>query len=94
MDQDKIQIRKCPNKCFLFQMNTFVSRHQSIFTAGEAAAVAGIRENIDASIIWSRANYDVVNDWLRLQYDDNGTNAITSSFLIILSVLVTIYNNY
>lgn len=83
---------RIPNNSFVFQINTFAGRYEYIFTAGEIAAIAGIRENIDASVIWSQANYNIVNDWLSVQYNENGTNAITSSFLIIISLFVTIYN--
>ncbi|XP_072939565.1 aminopeptidase N-like [Epargyreus clarus] len=83
--------RRLSSRVHSTKIDTFFNRHQSIFTAGELASIAAIRENIAASITWTNDHYDVVNTWLR---DTHGSNAniITSSFIIILSVLVTLFN--
>ncbi|XP_041970230.1 aminopeptidase N-like [Aricia agestis] len=73
------------------KIDTFVSTHQSIFTAGEAAAVAAIRENIDASVAWSDSNLETVEDWLKVNYG-SGANIVTSSLLVIISVVVAFIN--
>ncbi|CAH1647281.1 unnamed protein product [Spodoptera littoralis] len=41
------------------------SRHQAIFTAGELASIAGIRENIAASITWNNEYAAIVEDWFQ-----------------------------
>ncbi|CAH0725368.1 unnamed protein product, partial [Brenthis ino] len=53
------------------KIDWLVSNHTAIFSAGERAAIAGIRENIVASIAWSEKNYNQVNSWLNDNYGDN-----------------------
>ncbi|CAH2070902.1 unnamed protein product, partial [Iphiclides podalirius] len=72
------------------KIDTFFNRHQSIFTAGELAAIAAIRENIAASIAWSEQNYNTVNSWL-IENFRSGANALTCSLLVFISIFVSIY---
>nr|WAK99412.1 aminopeptidase N 2 [Spodoptera frugiperda] len=46
------------------------TRHQAIFTAGELASIAGIRDNIAASITWNNEYAQVVDDWFQDNYGD------------------------
>ncbi|KAH9643209.1 hypothetical protein HF086_012871 [Spodoptera exigua] len=85
------------------------SRHQSILTAGELASIAGIRENIAASITWNTDNAAIVEDWLQDNYgnggdddigsgeepddEDNGSPALLSGFVILISFVVTVFNH-
>lgn len=73
------------------------NRHGSIFSAGEIAAIAGIRENVRGSIAWNENNYNLVNSWLDdyFEGDDDGGNSahgLASSFIIIISIFATIVN--
>ncbi|XP_073943307.1 aminopeptidase N-like [Choristoneura fumiferana] len=74
------------------KIDELVSRHQAILTAGEVASIAAIRENIAASITWSDQNFALVDSWLRLNFRSNA-NALTSSFLVMFSAIVVIFNN-
>ncbi|XP_013142058.1 PREDICTED: aminopeptidase N-like [Papilio polytes] len=70
---------------------TFITRHQSIFTAGELASIGAIQENIAASIAWSQQNYATVSSWLNENFRSNA-NTITSSLLILISIFIALYN--
>ncbi|XP_073942543.1 aminopeptidase N-like [Choristoneura fumiferana] len=74
------------------KIDELVSRHQAILTAGEVASIAAIRENIAASITWSDQNFALVDSWLRINFRSNA-NALTSSFLVMFSAIVVIFNN-
>lgn len=54
----------------LFQIDELHTRHQAIFTAGELASIAGIRDNIAASITWNNEYAQVVDDWFQDNYGD------------------------
>ncbi|KAI5638669.1 peptidase family m1 domain-containing protein [Phthorimaea operculella] len=72
------------------KMDQFEARHGAIFSAGEMAAVAAIRENIGASITWTNENLATVAAWLQENYGDSepdSANAVTSSLVVFLSVL-------
>ncbi|CAK1546283.1 unnamed protein product [Leptosia nina] len=73
------------------KINTFVSRYQNIFSASELAAVGSIRENLASSIAWSQNNYQTVRNWFDAYYRSSAI-AVTSSFIIFISFLVTIIN--
>nr|ASU92546.1 aminopeptidase N [Achaea janata] len=77
------------------KVDELYSRHQAIFTAGELASIAAIRENIAASITWSNENAATVEDWLRQNYGDgdgDGAAAMTASLVLLISALVAIFN--
>ncbi|CAG4917258.1 unnamed protein product [Colias eurytheme] len=84
--------RRLSTKAHSDKMDTFVARHQAIFTAGELASVAAIRENIAASITWANNNYDSVNSWFNVNYGSNSV-ALTSGFIILISLFITIFNH-
>ncbi|KPJ03370.1 Aminopeptidase N [Papilio xuthus] len=73
------------------KIETFISRHQSIFTAGELAAIGAIQENIAASIAWSEQNYATVSSWLNDNFRSSA-NVVTSSLLILISIFIAVYN--
>ncbi|CAK1599088.1 unnamed protein product [Parnassius mnemosyne] len=73
------------------KIDTFFDRHQSIFSAGELAGIAAIRENIQASIAWSDQHYDTVYSWLNENFRSSAS-ILSSSLLIIISIFITIYN--
>lgn len=73
-------------------MDEFESRHSSIFTAGEIAAVRAIRTNIDASINWNKNNLAVVDSWLTENYG-NGASGVTASLLLLVSCLLALFNH-
>ncbi|PZC76118.1 hypothetical protein B5X24_HaOG205148 [Helicoverpa armigera] len=75
------------------QVLAFEQRYQNIFTAGELASIAGIKENIAASITWSTQNAPIVEAWLRTNYGESGATALVSGFLVLISIVVTIYNH-
>ncbi|XP_063377434.1 aminopeptidase N-like [Cydia fagiglandana] len=75
----------------LDKINELVSRHEAILTAGEQASIGAIRENVAASISWSTDNYSGVNSWLSLTFRNSAT-AITSSFLVLFSIAVAVFN--
>ncbi|CAH0725367.1 unnamed protein product, partial [Brenthis ino] len=58
------------------KIDWLVGNHTAIFSAGERAAIAGIRENIGASIAWSEKNYNLVNSWLNDNYGDDDGPAV------------------
>ncbi|CAH0407481.1 unnamed protein product [Chilo suppressalis] len=74
------------------KIDDLVSRHTAVFTAGEIAAIAAIRENIAASISWSDQNLEHVESWIINYYTDSAS-AMTASFLILLSMLVALLNH-
>ncbi|XP_045494019.1 aminopeptidase N-like [Colias croceus] len=84
--------RRLSTKAHSDKMDTFVARHRAIFTAGELASVAAIRENIAASITWANNNYDSVNSWFNVNYGSNSV-ALTSGFIILISFFITIFNH-
>ncbi|XP_046963149.1 aminopeptidase N-like [Vanessa cardui] len=83
--------RRLTTRDHLVRISTFASRYQNYFTAGETASVNAIIENISASIAWTQRNYNVVNNWLNVNYGSNA-NVLTSGFLIIISIFITLYN--
>ncbi|XP_050343242.1 aminopeptidase N-like [Nymphalis io] len=83
--------RRLTTRAHSTKIDTFASRYNNIFSAAERASVAAIRENIAASITWTNNNYNMVNNWLNVNYGSNA-NILTSSFLIIISIFVTLYN--
>ncbi|KAJ2952371.1 hypothetical protein O0L34_g4655 [Tuta absoluta] len=71
------------------KINQFEARYTSIFSAGELAAVAAIKENIDASITWTNKNLATVDAWLQANYGESepdSANAVTSTLVVFLSV--------
>lgn len=74
-----------------FQVATFVTRHQAIFTAGELASIAAIQENIAASITWSNENSGIVDEWLRENYGSNASGLIPG-LVVLLSFAVALFN--
>nr|AAD31184.1 aminopeptidase N 2 [Lymantria dispar] len=84
--------RRLTSQAHSDKVDELYSRHESIFTAGELASIAGIRENIAASITWSNENANTVEDWLFENYG-SGVAALTSSLIILISVFVTIFNH-
>ncbi|XP_052740598.1 aminopeptidase N-like [Bicyclus anynana] len=83
--------RRLTTPAHLVKIEAFAAQHDAIFTAGERASINDIRENIGASIVWSTRNFDFVHSWLRTNYGSNA-NIVTSGFLIIISIFVTLYN--
>ncbi|XP_064071371.1 aminopeptidase N-like [Vanessa tameamea] len=83
--------RRLTTREHLTIINTFATRYQQYFSAGERASVQAITENIAASITWTQRNYNMVDDWLNVNYGNNA-NILTSSFLIIISIFITLYN--
>ncbi|XP_038223211.1 aminopeptidase N-like [Zerene cesonia] len=83
--------RRLSTRAHSDKIDTFVARHQAIFSAGELASIAAIRENIAASITWANNNYDSVNSWFNVNYGSNSV-ALTSSFIILISFFITIWN--
>ncbi|KAM3967320.1 aminopeptidase N [Aphomia sociella] len=81
--------RRLTNQEHLERINFFEARYQSVFTAGERASVAAIKENIGASIDWSNNNLASVNMWLNNNYG-NGAIALTSSLVMVLTVILAI----
>ncbi|KAJ0178635.1 hypothetical protein K1T71_005410 [Dendrolimus kikuchii] len=51
------------------KIDELIRRHQNIFTAGEQASIAAIRENIAASITWNENNARVVEACLPVKID-------------------------
>lgn len=74
------------------QVNELISRHEGIFSAGELASIASIRENLEAAITWSNENFATVDEWLRDNYG-NGAVAIQSSLVLLASVIVAMFYN-
>ncbi|CAB3260804.1 unnamed protein product [Arctia plantaginis] len=74
--------RRLTSEDHLTRLTQLVSRHQSVFTAGEWAALAGVQENIAASITWTTENEASVEAWLNENYG-SGAAAITSGRAII-----------
>ncbi|XP_026755770.2 aminopeptidase N-like [Galleria mellonella] len=71
----------------LSKIQTFESRYDHIFSAGERASVAAIKENIGASIAWSEDNLPSVNLWL----DDNyGNSAVIFTSNVVMMLLVVL----
>ncbi|CAH2268500.1 jg396, partial [Pararge aegeria aegeria] len=84
--------RRLTTRAHLKKIETFATQYDSIFTAGERASINDIKENIGASIVWSTSNYEVVHSWLRVNYGSSAS-ILTSGFLIIISIFVTLYNH-
>ncbi|XP_060801844.1 aminopeptidase N [Amyelois transitella] len=73
------------------KIQTFITRHQDIFTAGELASIAAIQENLAASITWSADNFGAVDSWLDQNFGGNGAFAVKSSIIIVASVFLTLF---
>ncbi|CAH0605709.1 unnamed protein product [Chrysodeixis includens] len=84
--------RRLTSQEHLDKIKGFSDRYSNIFSAGELASIAGINENIAASITWSKDNAAVVEDWLRANYGSGGAPMLVSSFVVLISVFVTIFN--
>lgn len=74
------------------KIDELFDRHQSILTAGELASISGIRENIQASITWSKQNAEVVESWLTENYGASSAPTLVSGLIVLISVIVTIFN--
>nr|ACF34999.1 Cry1Ab-RR resistance protein APN2 [Ostrinia furnacalis] len=74
------------------KVDQLFNRHQFIFTAGELASIGAIRENIAASLTWSAEYLDTVESWLVENYTDSAS-IITSSFVIFISIFISIFNH-
>ncbi|KAJ8733116.1 hypothetical protein PYW08_001414 [Mythimna loreyi] len=84
--------RRLTSEAHYKKIDEFFDLHQGIFTAGELASISGIRENIQASITWSKQNADVVESWLTDNYGSSSAPALVSSLIVLISIMVTIFN--
>ncbi|KAG6458903.1 aminopeptidase N [Manduca sexta] len=76
------------------KIDELVRRHESIFSAGERASIAAIRENIAASIAWSNSNAGIVENWLKENYGPpSGAKSLTAGLLVLISLFVAIFNH-
>ncbi|VVD01646.1 unnamed protein product [Leptidea sinapis] len=71
------------------KIEEFERRYNNIFSAGERASVAAIKENIAASITWSENYYNQVNTWLNTNYGSSAST-IGCSLVLLVSVFLTI----
>ncbi|XP_050667558.1 aminopeptidase N-like [Leptidea sinapis] len=71
------------------KIEEFERRYNNIFSAGERASVAAIKENIAASITWSENYYNQVNTWLNTNYGSSAST-IGCSLVLLVSVILTI----
>ncbi|KAG7308130.1 DNA-(apurinic or apyrimidinic site) lyase [Plutella xylostella] len=74
------------------KIDEFSNKYANVFTAGEMASVAAIKENIAASITWNSQNAATVEAWLRKNFGTDGASTVSASITIIISAMVTIYN--
>nr|AAX39864.1 aminopeptidase N2 [Trichoplusia ni] len=84
--------RRLTTEAHLEKVRDFEKRYEDIFSAGEIAAIAGINENIAASVTWTKDNAAVVEAWLRSNYGSSGAPMLVSSLIVLISAFVTIFN--
>lgn len=60
--------------------------HAGILTAGEMASIVGIRENIAASLTWTRDHYAAVDHWLRT----NGGTMFSISLSLMFTLIIAV----
>ncbi|XP_075971880.1 aminopeptidase N-like [Anticarsia gemmatalis] len=90
--------RRLTSQAHSAKVDQLYNTHQAIFTAGELASIAAIRENIAASIYWTNENAATVEAWLTENYgdkqedDDSSATAVTSSLVVLISAFVAIFN--
>ncbi|XP_059049749.1 aminopeptidase N-like [Achroia grisella] len=81
--------RRLNTPAHLERINYFESRYYDIFSAGERASVAAIKENVGASIAWAEDNFNSVDLWLKDNYG-NSAVTFTSNVLMLLFVVLAI----
>nr|ADL38969.1 aminopeptidase N2 [Diatraea saccharalis] len=84
--------RRLTTTSHLQKINAFATSHANIFTAGELASIAAIRENIAASVSWNDQNLNNVESWINDYYYTGSASAMTASIVVLLSFFVTLFN--